>query len=70
MTIDEAIIDCEENDLYQVAEWLRELRDFKKLFVKANRDVGNIHLDNRAIFDKFFWDCWRIFKAEVEQNDE
>jgi len=30
MTIDEAIIDCEENDYGQVADWLRELQAYRK----------------------------------------
>lgn len=53
----------------QLAEWLKELQAYKDLFVKANRDVGNVHLDNRAIFEKFFWDCWGIFKAESEVEE-
>ena len=57
----------------QGAEWLRELKEFKVLFVKANRDVGNVHLDNRAIFEKFFWEVWKILDVkgleEVNADD-
>lgn len=31
MTIDEAIVDCKENDLYQIAEWLEELKELREL---------------------------------------
>lgn len=48
----------------QLAEWLRELKELKVLFVKANRDVGNVHLDNRAIFEKFFWEVWKILDVK------
>lgn len=58
----------------QLAKWLKELKEFKVLFVKANRDVGNVHLDNRAIFEKFFWEVWKIFDVkgleEVNADEE
>ena len=31
MTLDEAISECKENDLYQIAEWLEELKTYKSL---------------------------------------
>ena len=31
MTIDEAITECKENDLCQIAEWLEELKEYKSL---------------------------------------
>ena len=30
MTLEEAIIDCEENDYEQIAEWLRELKAWRE----------------------------------------
>lgn len=47
MTIDEAISECKENDLYQIAEWLEELKIYKSL---APRDlVSEKQKNDRAI---------------------
>lgn len=66
-------IEC-ANEHRQLTKWLKELKEFKVLFVKANRDVGNVHLDNRAIFEKFFWEVWKIFDVtgleEVNADEE
>ena len=40
MTIDEAIVECKQNDLYQYAEWLEELRE--------HRNIGNIERYNKG----------------------
>lgn len=64
-TMSTMLFNEEQTKVYrQGAEWLRELKEFKVLFVKANRDVGNVHLDNRAIFEKFFWEVWKILDVK------
>ena len=39
MTIDEAVSDCKENDLWQIAEWLEELKAIKEKgrYVQGNK---------------------------------
>ena len=38
MTIDEAIVDCKENDLWQIAEWLEELKKLRQCTNIENRE--------------------------------
>lgn len=34
ITLDEAIIECKQNDLYQYAEWLEELKEYQEISKK------------------------------------
>ena len=43
MTIDEAIIDSEENDLYQTAEWLRELKAYRSIIDTAEEKIKDTY---------------------------
>lgn len=43
MTIDEAIIDSEGNDLYQTAEWLRELKAYRNIIDTAEEKIKDIY---------------------------
>ena len=47
MTIDEAISDCKENDLWQIAEWLEELKMLRELKAE-HRKIGNIEGFNKG----------------------
>ena len=70
MTIDEAIVDCKENDLYQIAEWLEELKELRELkaghlyavafnrgYLKAEKEVRNKAIDDfsNALADDLTW---------------
>lgn len=57
MTIDEAIIDSEENDLYQTAKWLRELKAYRSIIDTAEEKIkdtyGAVIIEGYAdIFDQ------------------
>lgn len=43
MTIDEVIIDSEENDLYQTAEWLRELKAYRNIIDTAEEKIKDTY---------------------------
>ena len=43
MTIDEAIIESEENDLYQTAEWLRELKAYRSIIDTAEEKIKDTY---------------------------
>lgn len=43
MTIDEAIVECKQNDLYQYAEWLEELK-----MLREHRNIGNTEGYNKG----------------------
>ena len=49
MTIDEAIVDCKENDLWQIAEWLEELKVYQQHKIICNKGYNAGY--NKAIDD-------------------
>ena len=49
MTIDEAIVDCKENDLWQIAEWLEELKVYQQHEIICNKGYNAGY--NKAIDD-------------------
>lgn len=52
MTLDEAIADCKENDLYQISEWLEELKAIKSDgFTDNLLDMGFTKGYNKALND-------------------
>ena len=55
MTIDEAIVDCKENDLWQIAEWLEELKELRVIFGKIIREIDE--LQNYACFPTEWVSC-------------
>lgn len=62
MTIDEAIVECKQNDLYQYAEWLEQLKIYKSS--KFNENIQTLAYRqgyNKAIDD---------FKKELFKNSE
>lgn len=69
MTIDEAIVECKQNDLYQYAEWLEELKKLRQCTNIENREYpyfngfkeGKQVGYNKAIDD---------FKKELFKNSE
>ena len=59
MTIDEAIVDFKENDLWQIAEWLEELKVYQQHEIICNKGYNAGY--NKAIDD---------FKEELFKNSE
>ena len=55
MMIDEVIIDCKENDLWQIAEWLEELKELRVIFGKIIREIDE--LQNYACFPTEWVSC-------------
>ena len=55
MTIDEVIIDCKENDLWQIAEWLEELKELRVIFGRIIREIDE--LQNHACFPTEWVSC-------------
>ena len=52
MTIDEAIAECKENDLQQIAEWLEELKKYKESEFNTLKEDGQL-LYNQGILDGY-----------------
>lgn len=59
MTIDEAIVDCKENDLWQIAEWLEELKVYQQHGIICNKGYNAGY--SKAIDD---------FKEKLFKNSE
>lgn len=59
LSIDEAIVDCKENDLWQIAEWLEELKVYQQHEIICNKGYNAGY--NKAIDD---------FKKELFKNSE
>ena len=49
LSIDEAIVDCKENDLWQIAEWLEELKVYQQHKIICNKGYNAGY--NKAIDD-------------------
>lgn len=43
---------------------LEELLEYKKLMSIAFTQIGDIRINNRAVYEKLCWDCWRVFVSE------
>ena len=59
LSIDEAIVDFKENDLWQIAEWLEELKVYQQHKIICNKGYNAGY--NKAIDD---------FKEELFKNSE
>ena len=75
MTIDEAIAECKENDLQQIAEWLEELKKYKESEFNTLKKDGQLLykqgiLDgyNKAIDDFVKEICKMIVQSENNGN--
>ena len=69
MTIDEAIVYCKESDLWQIAEWLEELKAIKEKgrYVQGNKAGQKIGYRN-AIDDFVKEICKMIVQSENNGN--
>lgn len=76
LSIDEAIAECKENDLCQLAEWLEELKEYKQnpegwMWDEAERKGYNKAIDDFAtdIINKInFEDKW-LFECKSNNAD-
>lgn len=81
MTIDEAIVECKQNDLYQYAEWLEELKAFRnnkytayyynKGYSKAENDYHKqSENDRQSAYELGYINAIDDFKKELFKNSE
>lgn len=52
------------NEYLSICQKLEELLAYKKLMSVAFTQIGDIRIENKAVYEKLCWDCWRVFVAE------
>lgn len=52
------------NEYLSVGQKLEELLAYKKLMSVAFTQIGDIRIDNKAVYEKLCWDCWKVFVSE------
>lgn len=77
MTIDKAISECKENDLYQIADWLEELKTYRECnvceynkaiddFVKFASDMPTVEEEDGTIRPMWLEEIAEQLKAGVK----
>lgn len=82
MTIDEAIVDCKENDLYQIAEWLEELKELRELkaghlyavafnrgYLKAEKEVREKAIEDFEIKLTTHFADWKLSNTPCNDDE-
>lgn len=46
---------------------MKELVKIKEIYHKQDKKLDDIHIDNRGVYERFFWEVWRIFESEVDK---